>query len=82
MLYDPPTRFTLSDAVTIRCPCCVAPTQHRVPWWDSEGKGYAQPGFKRTCPECHKTFNKEAMGVRRFCDEVALCRIGNKLSFS
>jgi len=82
MPYAPSTIIELSDAITIRCPCCVAPTQLHVPWWDPEGKGYAQPGFTFSCPECHKTFNKETMGVRRFCDEVALRRSGSKLAFS
>ena len=80
--YAPPTGTELSDTIAVRCPCCVAPTRHHVPWWGSEGTGYAQPGFKVSCPECHKTFNKEAMGVRRFSDEVALRRTGSRLSFS
>ena len=82
MLYVPPTNVELCDTITVRCPCCVSPTQYHVPWWNSEGTGYAQPGFKVSCAECHKTFNKEAMGVRRFCDEITLRRTGSKLSFS
>ena len=37
MPYAPPTSVDRSDGITIRCPCCVVPTQYRVPWWDSEG---------------------------------------------
>jgi hypothetical protein len=81
MPYTPPS-VNHSDVVTIRCPYCVAPTPHHVPWWDSEGTGYAQPGFKVTCSKCERAFNKEAMGVRRFCDEMSLRRTGSKLSFS
>jgi len=63
MPYVPPTNVQLSDTITVRCPCCVSPTQHHVPWWNSEGTGYAQPGFKVSCAECHKTFKKRLWGL-------------------
>ena len=80
--YNHPIEIPLSETISIACPRCVDPPRKSVPWWTSEGKGFAQDGFKEACAACKKSFTKATIGVRRLCDELTLRRSGAPIAFS
>lgn len=74
--FDPPFVTTPEDMVLVSCPCCVNTGQSFLwPWINEESTGWAQRGFKATCPECHRTFDHEAFGVRKFFNDLIRWRI-------
>src|SRR5258706_12837477 len=82
MPYYPPTVISLSETGSVACPRCVDRPLVSVPWWKSDGKGFAQDGFKEACATCQKSFTKATLGVRRLCDELTLHRSGIPIAFS
>lgn len=80
--YSPPVIPDLDFAHTMRCPLCVDRTELSIRYWNVTGTGWAQPNFKVTCPVCYQAFTKETMGIRKFCDELALKRAGGRIFFS
>jgi hypothetical protein len=80
--YSAPVTPDLTLARNIQCPCCVERTRFDLYWWSATGTGWAQPNFKGYCFVCHQTFTKEHMGIRKFCDELALKQAGGKIFFS
>lgn len=76
--YDPPIRTDSTDVITITCPCCTPRTTYSVPWCMPGGGGYAQPSFSPRCVKTQLVFNREMMGVRRLCDEIATVVSGNR----
>jgi hypothetical protein len=74
--------ISLPETVSILCPRCQDPSTVNTPWWRSDGTGFAQAGFKEACGHCNKSFTKETIGVRRFCEELALRRSGTPIAFS
>ena len=82
MPFNHPVETPLSETVSIACPRCLDPPRVSVPWWKSDGTGFAQGGFKVACAVCKKSFTKETMGVKRFCNELALRRSGTSIAFS
>lgn len=82
MPYNHPIEISLSETVSVACPKCVDRPLVSVPWWTSDGKGFAQDGFKQACATCQKSFTKATLGVRRLCDELTLHRAGISIAFS
>jgi hypothetical protein len=80
--YTPPVTPDLTLARNIQCPFCVKRTEFSTYYWNATETGWAQPNFKGECLVCHQTFTKENMGIRKFCDELALKRAGGKIFFS
>lgn len=80
--YTPPVHPDLSSKRIIQCPFCANRNEFSIWYWNASGTGWAQPNFKDVCPVCSKTFTKENMGIRKFCDELALKRAGEKIYFS
>jgi len=80
--YSPPMTPDLSSTCNIRCPFCVDQTEFTPLYWNAYGTGWAQPNFNGICPVCYQTFTKENMGIRKFCDELALKRAGGQMFFS
>ncbi|EJD48254.1 hypothetical protein AURDEDRAFT_162726 [Auricularia subglabra TFB-10046 SS5] len=74
--YDPPLYTSVDDFVFISCPCCEAPGEkYHWPWINAKGTGWAQRCFRATCPVCKQSFDHEAYGARKFCDEVIKWRM-------
>ncbi|KIM24602.1 hypothetical protein M408DRAFT_26896 [Serendipita vermifera MAFF 305830] len=70
------------DVVELTCPRCDAPNA-RVPWIVSGvGTGFGEAGFTYTCERCEREFTRAMMGVRKFCEEVARRRAGEKVYFA
>ena len=80
--FHNPFQFSPAETIAISCPRCQDPPPVGVPWWSSDGTGFAQDGFKAACARCHRSFTKETIGVRRFCDELALRISGSSIAFS
>ncbi|KAH7101530.1 hypothetical protein BKA62DRAFT_703261 [Auriculariales sp. MPI-PUGE-AT-0066] len=72
--WHPPIVTTPGDQLEITCPCCVQVTILRWQWLRPDGKGWAQRRFSASCPTCQQSFNHEAFGVRKFCDELVMWR--------
>lgn len=79
---DPTEIISPSETVSVACPKCVDSPRMSVAWWSSDGKGFAQDGFKAACGACKKSFTKATIGVRRLCDELTLRRSGAPIAFS
>jgi len=80
--YSPPMAPDFNSARNIQCPYCAKQTGFSTRYWNASGTGWAQPNFKGICPICYKEFMKENMGIRKFCDELALKRAGGRIFFS
>ncbi|KAH7093904.1 hypothetical protein BKA62DRAFT_775752 [Auriculariales sp. MPI-PUGE-AT-0066] len=72
--FEPPYFTAPADMITLQCPFCVAPTRLQWPWLTAIKTGWAQRGFRVQCPACRASIDHEALGVRRFCDDLALWR--------
>ncbi|KAH7101531.1 hypothetical protein BKA62DRAFT_179183 [Auriculariales sp. MPI-PUGE-AT-0066] len=72
--WHPPMVTTPGDQLEITCPCCVQVTIFKWQWLQPDGKGWAQRRFSASCPTCQRSFNHEAFGVRKFCDELVMWR--------
>jgi hypothetical protein len=73
-----PLSTSSSDILSLSCPCCDK-TVTKVPWITRDQKGFAQPFFTFTCPDCKNPFTKSMMGIRRFADEVTRKRAKRKV---
>ncbi|QRV82579.1 dammaradiene synthase [Ceratobasidium sp. AG-Ba] len=71
-----PLRTTLSDTTMVPCPRCEEKTMTEVCWVTDENTGFAQHGFKARCHVCMGVFDRHAMMVRGFCDDVIKARDG------
>jgi len=80
--YSPPVIHDLDSTCNIQCPFCVYHTEISTRYWNASGTGWAQPDFKGVCPICYQTFTKKNLGVRKFCDELALKNAGGRIFFS
>ena len=80
--YSPPITPDLYSTRDIQCPRCPNYTGSSTYYWNASGTGWAQPNFKGLCPMCSQEFTKENMGIRKFCDELALKRAGGRIFFS
>jgi hypothetical protein len=80
--YSLPMTRNLPSTRKIQCPFCVKRIRSSIYYWTAEKTGWAQPNFKSKCLVCNQTFTKENMGIRKFCDELALKRAGEKIFFS
>jgi hypothetical protein len=70
-----------SDVVSLDCPFCLR-KNHLVKWVADGEKGFAQPKFEYNCESCRQIFTKSNIGVRRFAEEVARMRAGQKVYLS
>ncbi|CAG7851190.1 SubName: Full=Uncharacterized protein {ECO:0000313/EMBL:CCA67541.1} [Serendipita indica DSM 11827] len=70
-----------TETLSVFCPFCknVNPS---VRWVTDRDTGYAQTKFMQRCQSCYRDFNKVALGIRRFVDEVSLRRSGWAVFFS
>ncbi|KAG8887402.1 hypothetical protein FRB98_009666 [Tulasnella sp. 332] len=80
--FDPPTRTTPEDAITIHCPSCSKGIS--TPWLSHGGNGYAQRGFSAICNidgGCHMQFDLETLGVRKFYEDMEKCMLDPTRNF-
>ncbi|KIM24605.1 hypothetical protein M408DRAFT_26897 [Serendipita vermifera MAFF 305830] len=75
------TSTSMTDVLELVCPCCNA-LNERVPWITADGKGFGETEFAYTCESCGRSFNRETMGVRKFCEEATRHRAGRKVYFA
>ncbi|KAF8305769.1 hypothetical protein DL93DRAFT_2144320 [Clavulina sp. PMI_390] len=61
---------TASDVASVRCPMCEGYVVTNVPWITDAGTGFAQKDFLANCMTCKGPFNREAMRVRRLCEDI------------
>ena len=80
--YSPPVTPDLDSTRNIQCPFCVKQNCFNTRFWTESGTGWAQPNFREVCPVCYRAFTKENMGIRKFCDELALKRARRRIFFS
>lgn len=76
-----PLTTDYSDVFKLECPRC----HHQnslVRWLTSTNTGFAQPDFSHKCERCGVDFDKGAIGVRRFADEVTRRRANQRVYFS
>ncbi|KAG9016324.1 hypothetical protein FRB90_003288 [Tulasnella sp. 427] len=69
--FEYPVNTTSEHTLVISCPSCSQPSN--VPWITHLGDGYAQRGFVYACEKCNFKFNREALGVRTFYDDMEKC---------
>lgn len=73
--FEPPLETSAEDLIFIACPCCDhSGERYPWPWINEQGTGWAQRRFEAACPTCNRSFDHQAYGVRRFCDEVVKWR--------
>ncbi|CAG7854222.1 SubName: Full=Uncharacterized protein {ECO:0000313/EMBL:CCA67541.1} [Serendipita indica DSM 11827] len=70
-----------TETLCVYCPFCKNANPN-VRWVTDHDTGYAQTKFTHLCQSCYKDFNKVALGMRRFVDEVSLRRSGSVVFFS
>ena len=79
--YSPPVTLDLDSRCNIQCLFCAYHTELSTRYWNASGTGWAQPDFKGVCPICYQMFTKINLGVRKFCDELALKQAGGRIFF-
>ncbi|KAF9515839.1 hypothetical protein BS47DRAFT_723038 [Hydnum rufescens UP504] len=73
-----PYEYTLitarSETLDVPCPTCEGEVMVPVPWITDAGTGFAQRNFHAQCEYCKRSFSREAMCVRKFCNDVVRVR--------
>ncbi|KIM29343.1 hypothetical protein M408DRAFT_328974 [Serendipita vermifera MAFF 305830] len=79
--FASPLVTEFSDVVPMDCPLCLEKND-QVKWISDDEKGRAQASFEHTCESCHQVFKRSHIGIRRFAEEVARKRTGQKVYLS
>ncbi|KAG9043028.1 hypothetical protein FS837_010120 [Tulasnella sp. UAMH 9824] len=69
--FDSPINTNSDETLAVFCPSCSQP--NNTPWITFKGDGFAQRGYRCICEYCRFMFTREALGVRKFYEDMEKC---------
>ncbi|KAG8957478.1 hypothetical protein FRC03_010116 [Tulasnella sp. 419] len=58
----------LDSEITIECPGCRTPVAVR--WYEEDGSGYSQDGFRKRCSSCPANLTRQTLGIAKLAQDL------------